>query len=297
MKEIEELSNAFASAVEKAGQSVVRVEARRRLPASGIVWSSDGVIITAHHVVRRDEDIHVGLPGGEKVLAALVGRDPTTDLAVLRAEADGLTPPSWTGREGLHVGHLMMALGRPGQSVRAALGIISALGESWRTPVGGELESYIQTDLVMYPGFSGGLLVGANAKGVGLNTSGLLRGANMAVPFESLQRVVETLLEHGRIRRGYLGVSVQPVRLPAGVAEQLEQKIGLLVVSVEPDSPADESGLVMGDAIVRVDDQVVRQSDDLLALLSGDRVGVEVSMRVVRGGELKDVTAVIGERK
>lgn len=297
MKEIEGLSNAFASAVEKAGQSVVRVEARRRLPASGIVWSSDGVIITAQHVVRRDEDIHIGLPSGEKVLAALVGRDPTTDLAVLRVETNELTPPLWTGREDLRVGHLVMALGRPGQSVRAALGIVSVLGESWRTPVGGELESYIQTDLVMYPGFSGGLLVEANAKGVGLNTSGLLRGANMAVPFESLRGVVETLLEHGRIRRGYLGVSVQPVRLPAGVAEKLEQKIGLLVVSVEPDSPADESGLVMGDAIVRVDDQAVRQSDDLLMLLSSDRVGVEVSVRVVRGGELKEVTTVIGERK
>jgi S1-C subfamily serine protease len=190
-----------------------------------------------------------------------------------------------------------MALGRPGKSVRAALGIVSALGESWRTPVGGELESYIQTDLVMYPGFSGGLLVEANGKGVGLNTSGLLRGANLAVPFESLQRVVETLLEHGRIRRGYLGVSVQPVRLPAGVAEQLNQKIGLLVVSVEQDSPADEGGLVLGDAIVRVDDQAIHQADDLLTLLSGDRVGVDVSLRVVRGGELKDVTTVIGERK
>jgi len=297
MKKIEDVSNAFAEAVEKAGQSVVRVEARRRLPASGIVWSSDGVIITAHHVVHRDENIHVGLSSGDKVLATFVGRDPTTDLAVLRVEANGLTPPSWVGREGLRVGHLVMALGRPGKSVRAALGIVSALGESWRTPVGGELESYIQTDLVMYPGFSGGLLVEANGKGVGLNTSGLLRGANLAVPFESLQRVVETLLEHGRIRRGYLGVSVQPVRLPAGVAEQLNQKIGLLVVSVEQDSPADEGGLVLGDAIVRVDDQAIHQADDLLTLLSGDRVGVDVSLRVVRGGELKDVTTVIGERK
>jgi S1-C subfamily serine protease len=296
---LQDLSDALAATVKAAGSSVVRVEARRRLPASGIVWSSDGVIVTAYHVVERDENINVGLPDGQSVPATLVGRDPTTDLAVLRAQAptaSGAVPPTWADPGNLHVGHLVLALGRPGRTAQATLGIVSALGESWRTPAGGRIDRYLQTDVVMYPGFSGGPLVDAAGQVLGLNTSALLRGVSLTVPTPTLSEVVQTLLTHGRVRRGYLGVGAQPVRLPAGLGQQLGQETALLLVSVEPGSPADQGGLLLGDTIVAFDEQPIRHMDDLLALLSSDRVGETMPVRIVRGGQLQELKVVVGER-
>ena len=292
------LSNDLAATVETAGSGVVRVEARRRLSASGIVWSQDGVIVTSHHGVERDENIKIGLPNGQSVSATLVGRDPTTDLAVLRAEATGLTPATWVDFSAapVQVGHLMLALGRPGKSVQATLGIISALSQDWRTPGGGRLDHFLQTDVVMYPGFSGGPLVNAAGHVIGMNTSALLRGISFTVSAPSVQRVVEMLLAHGHIKRGYLGVSTQPVRLPAALSEQLKQETGLLLVGVEPDSPADKGGLLLGDTIVSLADSPVRQHDDLLTHLSGDKISTEITLKIVRGGQITVVTAVVGER-
>jgi S1-C subfamily serine protease len=290
------LSNDLAATVEAAGAGVVQVDARHRLPASGIVWSSDGVIVTAHHVVEREENIGVGLPNGQTVSATLVGRDPTTDLAVLRAQASGLMPARWVEAEGIRVGHIVLGLGRPGHSIQATLGIVSALGEGWRTPAGGLVEPYLQTDLVMYPGFSGGPLVDVSGGMLGLNTSALLRGISLAVPTPTLRGVVGVLLAHGRVRRGYLGVGAQPVRLPAVLEGQLGQETGLLLISVEPDGPAGQGGLLLGDTIVALDGQPVRHMDDLLALLGSDRVGASVPVRIVRGGQVQELTVVIGER-
>jgi S1-C subfamily serine protease len=301
---LQDLSDALAATVETAGSSVVQVEARRRLPASGIIWSSDGVIVTAYHAVERDENISVGLPDGQSVPATLIGRDPTTDLAVLRAQASttsgvktaGLTPPTWADLDNLHVGHLVLALGRPGRTVQATLGIVSALGESWRTPAGGRIDRYLQTDVVMYPGFSGGPLVDAAGQVLGLNTSALLRGISLTVPASTLSQVVQTLLTHGHVRRGYLGVGAQPVRLPSGLEQQLGQETGLLLASVEPGSPADQGGLLLGDTIVALDGQPVRHMDDLLALLSSDRVGETLPIRIVRGGQVQELKVIVGER-
>lgn len=296
---LQNLSNELAATVEGVGPSIVRVESRRRLPASGIVWSADGVIVTAHHIVEREENIKIGLADGQTVSANLVGRDPTTDLAVLRSDGKNLTAPTWATFEAnsIQVGHLVLALGRPGKTVQATLGIISALSENWRTPGGSQLDYYLQTDVVMYPGFSGGPLVSAAGHVVGLNTSALLRGVSATVPATSMRKVVEALLAHGRIKRGYLGVSTQPVRLPAALSNQLNQETGLLLVAVEPDSPADKGGLLLGDTIVALDDSAVRQHDDLLAQLGADRVGMDVSIRIIRGGQVQEVGVVIGERK
>lgn len=296
---LQNLSNELAATVAGVEPSIVRVESRRRLPASGIVWSADGVIVTAHHVVEREENIKIGLADSETVSATLVGRDPTTDLAVLRSDAKDLSVPTWATFEAnsVQVGHLVLALGRPGKTVQATLGVISAMSENWRTPGGSQLDYYLQTDVVMYPGFSGGPLVGAAGQVVGLNTSALLRGVSAAVPATSMQKVVEALLADGRIKRGYLGVSTQPVRLPAGLSNQLNRETGLLLVAVEPDSPADKGGLLLGDTIVALADSPVRQHDDLLAQLGADRVDTEVSIRVIRGGQVQEVGVVIGERK
>jgi S1-C subfamily serine protease len=293
---LSEMSNALAGIVEAAGQSVVRVEGRRRLAASGIVWSADGLIVTAHHVVQQEENIGVGLPDARTVRATLVGRDPTTDLAVLRGEAKELIPATVVEPDAVQVGHLVLALGRPGRTVQATLGIVSALGGSWRTPAGGEMDRYLQTDTVMYPGFSGGPLVDASGQVLGLNTSALLRGISMTVPLPTLRRVVETLVAHGRMRRGYLGIGIQPVRLPVDLAEQLGQETGLLVIEAHAGSPAERAGLFLGDTVVAVDGEAVAHHDALLALLSGDRVGSAVSVRIVRAGQIQELEVVIGER-
>jgi S1-C subfamily serine protease len=289
------LSNALAAAVETVGESVVRVEGRRRLAASGIIWSSDGVIVTAHHVVEQDSDIAVGLPDGSNAKARLVGRDQTTDIAVVRLQASKLTPASLAETSDLRVGHLVLALGRPGEKVMATFGIVSALSKDWRTPAGGKLDYYLQTDVVMYPGFSGGPLVHVTGRILGLNSSALLRGISVTVPAISLRQTVEALLTHGRVRRGYLGVGAQTVRLPAALAAQLNQETGLLLGSVEAGSPAERAGLFMGDTIVTLDGQPVQHLDDLLALLSGDRVGKTAPVRIVRGGQVMEVSVVIGE--
>ncbi len=290
------LSNALADVVAAAGASVVRVEGRRRLPATGVVWSADGVIVTASHVVEHEDNIEVGLPDGEAASARLVGRDATTDLAALRANASGLKPAAWAAMDDLRVGHLVLALGRPGHTVQATLGVVSALGKEWRTHAGGSIDRYLQTDVVMYPGFSGGPLVDVSGRVAGLNSSALLRGVSVAVPASTLRPVVESLLAHGRVRRGYLGVGAQPARLPAALAGQLGQETGLLLISVEPDSPAEKGGLTLGDTIVALDGQPVRHMDDLLALLGGDVVGKSMPVRIVRGGQLHEVRVTIGER-
>jgi S1-C subfamily serine protease len=289
------LSEALAAAVNNAGPAVVRVDARRRVPASGIVWSTDGVIATANHVVRHEDNIAVGLAGGQAARAVLVGRDPSTDVAVLRVQETDM-PVADRAADGYQVGHLALAFGRPGRTVQATLGIISALGDKWRTGMGGQIDRFLQTDVVMYPGFSGGPLVDAAGRVLGLNTSALMRGASLTIPVPTIDRIVEAILAHGRMRRAYLGVSTQAVRLPAAIQQELDQETGLLIVSVEPDSPADQGGLVLGDSMVALDDVPVRHHDDLLARLTGDQVGQKVSIRIVRGGELHSRDVVLGER-
>ena len=290
------LSDELTATVMQVGAGVVQVDGRRRLPASGIVWSAEGVIVTAHHVVEQEEGIRVGLPDGSTVPATLVGREPAVDLAVLRAEAKDLTPPTWVEPEGLRVGHPVLAMGRPRQSVHATLGIVSALGDSWVTPAGGRVTRYLQPDVVMYPGFPGGPLVDAGGQVLGLNTSALLNGLTTTVPSPTVRQTVETLLAHGRIRRGYLGVGGQPVRLPPALAQQIGHETGLLLVSVAPGSPAEDCGLSLGDTIVAIGGHPVRHVDDLLGFLSDAQIGSSVPISTVRGGRVQEVTGSIGER-
>jgi S1-C subfamily serine protease len=295
MSVLTDLSSDLAAVVESAGKAVVRVEGRRHLAASGTVWSADGLVVTANHVLENDENIRVGLPDGESTDAALVGRDPTTDLALLRVSGKPGSVPEWTGADTLQAGHLALALARPGRNIRASLGIISALGEEWRTRAGGKVDRYIQADVPAYPGFSGGPLVDAAGTVTGLNTSGLLRGSLITIPPSTMKQVVGELLARGHISRGYLGVGLQPARLPSEIAKQLGQETGLLVISVEADSPADKAGLVLGDTIVTIGDSIIRRWDDLLYTLAKDLIGVDVVVKIVRAGQLKELTATVGE--
>lgn len=290
-------SNDLAEVVEKGGLGVVRVEARDRLPASGILWTQPGVVVTAHHVVERDENITVGLANGEQVPATLAGRDPTTDLAVLRLDAPAAEPANFAEPNELRVGHMVLALGRPGRNVRATMGIVGALGKEWRTPAGGSVDRYLQTDTVMYPGFSGGPLVDVSGRVLGLNTSALLRGVSLTVPVPTLARVVDDLLAHGRVRRARLGVGVQPTRLPKAMADQLGQETGLLLLSVEPGSPADTGGLFLGDTIVALGGRPVRHLDDLMANLGGEQTGKDLPVKILRAGSLLELQVVPADQE
>ena len=293
---LSELSAAMAAMVELAGAAVVRVEGRRGVSGSGIIWSAEGEIVTANHVVRRDDGLRIGLPDGREVDAKLVGRDPAADIAVLRASTSGLKPPAWLPIDEVRVGHLVLALGRPGRTVQATLGVVSALGSEWRTMEGGLVDRYLQTDVVMYPGFSGGPLAGADGRLIGMNTSGLARGVSLALPAATLQRIVPMLVQHGHIRRGYLGIGAQPVLLPEEIASQLEQETGVLLMSVEPGGPAGKAGLALGDTLVTLEGAPIRHMDDVLAALGGDRIGSALEARFLRGGKLQNARVTVGER-
>ncbi len=288
---LQTLSDAMASAVEKAGNSIVQVAARRRMPASGVVWSEDGIIVTSHHVVEHEDRIKIGLPDGSTVGATLVGRDPNTDTAVLKADTKGLTAATWLGAEQVKVGHLVLAVGRPGDDLQATLGVISALMHKRD-----ENRFFAQTDVVMYPGFSGGPLINASGEVIGLNSSALMRGVSLTVQTPTIQYVVDHLVKHGKMRRGYLGVGVQPARLPAGIAESLGQKSGALIVSVEQDSPAEKGQLFLGDTIVSLGSHKVENLEGLLGALSVTPIGSDTMVKIVRGGQIHELVITIGER-
>ncbi len=291
-----DLSEALASVVEGSSASVVRIEARHRTPSTGVCWSADGVLVTAHHTVEREEGIEVGLADGKTLPATLVGRDPSTDIAALRVSATDLTCPNWSKAENLKVGHLVLAVARPGRTARAAMGIVSALGGDWRTPSGGRIDRYLQTDVQLQPGFSGSLLVDLSRRAIGINTSALWRGHSLAIPASTLRRTVETLLAHGRMRRGFIGVGTFPVRIPAKLERPAGQGSGLLVVAVQPDSPADRGGLTLGDALLSIDGRPLGQVDELLEVLSEDAIGKDMKLRILRAGQIQEVGVTVGMR-
>ena len=293
---LQTVSDELVLAVERGGASVVAIHARRRIPSSGILWRP-GVIVTASHTIRREDDIMVGLQGGARVRAELAGRDPSTDLAVLRVEGANapeaeLAPPE------LGVGQLVLALGRPGTEVTASMGIISALGEEWRTVTGGRIDRFIRLDVAVYDGFSGGPLVDARGRVLGVNTSGLGRATALAIPVETVERVTAQILERGSVRRGYLGLALQPVRLQESLVRSLGLKAngGLMIIGIEDRGPADAAGLLPGDVIVAVGDRPVGDPSDLLARLGPDHVGQKLDVRIVRAGAAQTVSITVGER-
>ena len=292
------LSDAMADAVEKAAAGTVLINARRRFPASGIAYAPD-LVLTASHVVERDEDIPVVLPNGDQVKAALLGRDPGSDLAVIRIESKTVTviEPSV---ENARVGQLVLALGRPtAEGIQASLGVVSAINGPVHTRRGGLLEGHIRTDAIPYPGFSGGPLVDGSGKVLGMNTSGLTRGASISIPINLGLKVAEALVKHGSVRRGYLGVRSQPVEIPTNQQKGLgrQQSSGLLLVGIESDSPADEAGLMVGDILTGFAGEPLTEPDDLFASLAGEVVGEQVALEILRAGQKQELKVTIGERK
>ena len=279
------LSEGMADAVEKIGLSVVQVNGRRRRSASGVVYAPTRVL-TASHVVEREEDLSVGTGEGRTVEARLIGRDPSNNLAVLEVPELGDRTVAEPAAGGVRVGQISLAVARPSrEGIRASFGVISSVGGPLRTGRGARLERYVQTDATPYPGFSGGPLINTEGAVLGITTLGFARGVALAVP-----------AERGSIKRGYLGILSQPVRLPAAQRAGLQGSGGLLVVGVEDDSPAGKGGMLLGDILVSLDATSVADTDELQALLTSDRVGREVPVEVIRGGELTTLRVTVGER-
>jgi S1-C subfamily serine protease len=290
------LSEGLAAVVEGAGPAVVRVEGRRRGASSGVAWS-EGVVVTASHVLEWDEGVEVGLPDGRTVGAAVAGRDPGTDVAALRVDAKGLTPALWTEPDALKAGHLVLGLSRPGARVRASLGMVSVRGDATWTATGGRLDHDIRVDIGLAAGFSGSLLVDTEARGLGVNTAGLVRGTPTLVPTATLRRVVDALLAHGHVRRGFLGIGTQGVRLPGEAARSAGQATALLIVSVQPETAAAKAGLLLGDVLLSFGGQRLRHPGELLPLLDEERIGKEVGLKILRAGEVLDLGVLVGSRE
>ena len=292
-----DFSNGLTAAVEKAGASTVLVDARKRYPASGIAYTED-LVLTADHVVTREEDIKVLLPEGRSLAATVAGRDPGSDLAVLRLSEKAL-PPAQTS-EDVKVGQLVMALGRPGsEGTQASWGIVTSINGPTRTFRGGMLDEFIRTETTPYPGFSGGPLINTEGEVLGLNTSGLTRGSSLTIPVRVAWRVAEALSKHGSVKRGYLGVRTQPVEISETARQSLqrEQEHGLLVLWLEERGPAQSGGLLVGDILVAIDGQPVGDPDDLFAALGGDMVGKSIAVDILRGGRPESLQVTVGERK
>jgi S1-C subfamily serine protease len=296
-------SDQLAGVVEQAARSIVTVAARPRMPATGILWRADQetIVLTADHVVEREDDITVTLPDKREVKAQLIGRDPSTDLLALRLSGVELGTENVPAEpaDSLKVGNLVLAIGRPSSDgPRVSFGVVSSIDGPRRSYQGGEIESIIYPDVTLYPGFSGGPLVDLAGKLVGMNTSQLTRANSSAVPVATLRRVANTLITHGRVRRGYLGVGTQQVPLPTAQAQKagVEQQVALLVVTIEQDSPAEKGGLLIGDQIVALGGQPVTDGETLRSQLGPDRLGQTIAVKVIRGGELKELSVTIAER-
>jgi S1-C subfamily serine protease len=290
------LSEELANIVEQASGGVLRVEGQRRRASSGLVWSRDGVIVAAHHSVDADEEVGIGLPDGATATARVVGRDPGSDLTVLRAEGSVGHPVRWAEGGAVRAGQLVLGLSRPGRALRVQLGVVSAVAGSWRTPAGGRLDRYLESDLTLHPGFSGGLLLGVEGAALGLNTAGLVRGAAMAIPPETLRGMVETLLTRGRVRRGFIGIGTQPVPLTGELRSRFGQSSALIVLSVQPGSPAERAGLVLGDVLLKAGDDKLTHPAALLPALDEEKIGREITIESLRTGEVRPLTVIVGER-
>ena len=292
------LSGQLVEAVAKAGKSTVLVNGRRRMPASGIAYGAD-LILTADHVVERDEDLSVLLVDGSSLSATVAGRDPGNDLALLRLEKESVVQAEKAEQEA-RIGEIVVALGRPSpDGIEASFGIVSAIGGPVRTGRGGLLERYVRTDTTPFPGFSGGPLINTEGKVLGLNTSGLAHGAAITIPVYLAWSDAQNLAKYGYVKRGYLGIRSHTVSVSTDLQKVLgrEQETGLLLVSVEAGSPAETSGLMVGDILVATEGQPVTDHDDLLVNLTGQAVGKAASIQVLRGGQLKTIAVTIGERK
>jgi S1-C subfamily serine protease len=296
--ELIDLSNALARETERAASSIVAVHTEPRGSSSGVVWRS-GIIVTAEHALRRDEEIHVTLPDGHTVPATLAGRDASTDLAVLRC-AEATTPIAETNDAStIKPGSLTLVVGRTRASGPvAALGAVSLVANERRTWIGAPLSPYVRLDVGLQPTAIGGAVIDAYGRTIGMATPRFARFGAIAVTASTVNRVVDALLKSGHIPQGYLGVGLHPIRLPDALRQTLQrnEKTAAMVVEVEPSGPANKAGIMIGDLLISFGSHPIARVEDVHAQLASESIGKPVVIKLVRGGVAQDATVVIGER-
>jgi serine protease Do len=296
-----EISSCLEAAVDLAGGFTVTVYGRRRLPGSGIVWSQDGLIVTANHVVERSDDVSIGLPDGRRLPVTVRGRNLETDVALLQVserEEGELKAPAGSAVEA-RPGTLVLAIGRPGGSgVMASFGMVQAVGSSPADVPSPDKHRFLSAGVAMLPGFSGGPLVDVHGHILGLNSSLLGGSGGLTVANHLLEETVASLSQYGRVPRGYIGIAAQSVELPQRMVEQhaLVQERGLLIFAAEPGGPADQAGILLGDVLLSVDGRSLADIDHLQSLLAANRAGSSLVTRLLRAGALVETQVVIGER-
>jgi S1-C subfamily serine protease len=292
-----EFSNNLAEIVDRVGGAVVGIKTDRRFAPSGIQWRK-GIIVTSDESLQTHEGISIVVADGRTLPVTLLGRDPSTDVAVFRVEDVDLPVAPIGTSDTLKVGQIVLAVARSlAGDVRSTMGTASVITGSWQSSIGGTIDRYIRPDLTFNPSYVGGALVDAAGNVVGMNTSGR-RGAALTIPAETVDRVVEQLITKGRIVRGYLGVGMQPVRLPQYLVAMLSlaNTHGVTLVNIEPNSPADSAGMLWGDVLVTLDGTGVGDPGDVRGILNRDRIGRTIPAQLVRGGKLVEVSVTIGER-
>jgi S1-C subfamily serine protease len=288
------LNGEIQSVVRKAGDSVVEVRARRRMPSSGVAWPGEGLVVTALHTVEEDDGIEIGTTRGESFPAEIAGRDPSTGIALLRAKKASFAIPAWGDTAKLEPGEILVLVSSSSHGRRVSMTTASVVGGVWTTDQGGRIDRYVETDSRLFPGFSGSLLLGADGRALALATAGLRRRTPIAIPVETLRRVIESLLEHGEVRRGFLGITTYPIRLPDSLESQ---RAGLLVLSVQEGSPAGKAGLFLGDVLLAIDGRTVDSPSALLSILGEERIGKPLDVRILRTGKEESVSVVVGSRR
>ena len=298
MSELIELSNALAQVTDHAAASVVAIHAEARGSSSGAVWR-ERVIVTAEHALRRDEEIQVTLPDGRVVPATLAGRDPSTDLAVLKCADAGNHFIDRGDASAVKPGSITLVVGRTRASGPvAALGVVSLVVAERRTWTGSSLAPYIRLDVGLQPTAVGGAVVDAHGKILGIASPRFARFGAIAIPAATVDRVAETLLKKGRIPRGYLGVALQPVRLPDHLRQLLQhkEKTAAIILEVEPDGPAQKAGIVIGDILISLAGQPVSRPENVQSHLQSENIGKSLAAKILRGGAVCDVSIAVGDR-
>lgn len=287
-------STELADTVAAAAPSVVQVQGRRR-PASGLVYA-DNVVLTTVRALGREDDLRVRRHDGRALDAELAGWDPTTSLAVLRVaglEAPAIAP----ARAPARVGHLALAVARSWSNVvTASAGIVSVIGGPLPTGRRRAIDEVIRTTAPMHDGFAGGAFLDTSGGLLGIATAAAIRGLGVVIPVSIAWKTAATVLEHGSLKRGYLGLAGQPVALPENQRSTNRSDEALLVVGVTSASPASAAGVLVGDLILAFDGHPIESPEDLLDLLVGDRVGRQLTIRALRGGAVVDLTVTVGER-
>jgi serine protease DegQ len=293
---LQSLDQALASAVASASPSVVHVARGHHRGGTGIAWTADLVISASFHT---PDHTTVGIATDDGDLdqkdAEVIGRDAGTDIAVLKIAGGGLTPATFRELDTLGVGNLALAIGRPGKTARASLRAIGVVGPEVETPHGGKLDRYVESDRLIPRGFAGGPLIDPDGKVIGMNTRTLLRGADIAIPTVTLRRVVDELIKHGGIRKGYLGVGAYPAALTAGLAQVAGRDEGALIASLEDGGPGATAGLIVGDILIDVAGDPITGPVTLRKTLAA-RPGEEVEIVLLRGGAKLTIKATLGSR-